>query len=74
VVLGAMVDEVVIVARAGSTDGDALRYAREQLEYVRAPLIGVLLNAVDFVKDAAFDAAYRFHARSHDYLMPNRER
>jgi capsular exopolysaccharide synthesis family protein len=73
VVLGAMVDEVVVVARAGSTDRAALQYAREQLDHVRARLMGVLLNAVEFDKDAAFDPAYRFHAQRYAYLAPRGE-
>ncbi len=73
VVLGAVVDEVVIVARAGTTDAEALRYAREQLDYVRAPLAGVLLNDIEFAKDVAYDPAYRFHALSDTYFKPNRQ-
>lgn len=47
-VLGASADGVVLVARAGSTERGALRYAQEQLEAVRAPIAGVVLNDVDY--------------------------
>lgn len=47
-VLGAEADGVVLVARAGSTEKGALRYAQEQLEAVRAPIAGVVLNDVDY--------------------------
>jgi tyrosine-protein kinase Etk/Wzc len=47
-VLGAAADGVVLVARAGSTERGALRYAQEQLEAVRAPIAGVVLNDVDY--------------------------
>ncbi|GMV05460.1 MAG: chromosome partitioning protein ParA [Gemmatimonadota bacterium] len=47
-VLGASADGVVLVARAGATEKGALRYAQEQLEAVRAPIAGVVLNDVDY--------------------------
>ena len=47
-VLGAASDGVVLVARAGATARGALRYAQEQLQAVRAPISGVVLNDVDY--------------------------
>jgi polysaccharide biosynthesis transport protein len=47
-VLGAAADGVVLVARAGRTEKGALRYAQEQLDAVRAPIAGVVLNDVDY--------------------------
>lgn len=42
--LGAMADGVILVARAGVTDRDALEFAAERLRAVRAPLLGTVLN------------------------------
>jgi tyrosine-protein kinase Etk/Wzc len=47
-VLGAAADGVVLVARAGNTEKGALRYAQEQLQAVRAPISGVVLNDLDY--------------------------
>jgi capsular exopolysaccharide synthesis family protein len=47
-VLGTVADGVVIVARAGITEKHALIYASEQLANVHAPLLGAVLNDVDF--------------------------
>lgn len=46
-VLASMVGGVVLVARAGGTARDLLAAARKRLADVRAPLIGVILNALD---------------------------
>lgn len=42
--LGTMADGVILVARAGITDREALEYAAERLRAVRAPLLGTVLN------------------------------
>jgi Mrp family chromosome partitioning ATPase len=59
--LGAQADGVLIVVRSGVTDAAALVYAAEQLGHVGAPVLGVVLNAIDFRKDARYDAAYRYY-------------
>lgn len=46
-VLSSSVDAVVLVARAGGTARDLLASSRRRLADVRAPLIGVILNAPD---------------------------
>jgi capsular exopolysaccharide synthesis family protein len=58
--LGARVDGVVLVARAGVTHAGALGYALEQLKRVQAPVLGVLLSDIDFTRDAAYDPSYRY--------------
>jgi capsular exopolysaccharide synthesis family protein len=42
--LGTMADGVVLIARAGVTDREALEFAAERLRAVRAPLLGTVLN------------------------------
>jgi capsular exopolysaccharide synthesis family protein len=59
--LGAHADGVVIVARAGSTHTAALGYAMEQLRHVRARVLGVVLNDIDFRRDSTYDAAYKYY-------------
>jgi capsular exopolysaccharide synthesis family protein len=61
--LGGSTDGVVIVARAGITHSAALGYAMEQLGHVRARVLGVVLNDIDFRRDATYDAAYRYYDR-----------
>lgn len=46
-VLGTKADGVIVVARAGVTDRGALHYAFEQLQAVRAPVLGSILNDLD---------------------------
>ena len=60
-ILGANADAVLVVVRAGVTDTPALSYAVEQLNHVGAPVVGVVLNDIDFKKDIRYDAAYRYY-------------
>jgi polysaccharide biosynthesis transport protein len=59
--LGSNADGVVLVARAGVTHSEALGYALEALGHVRASVLGVVLNDIDFRRDATYDAAYRYY-------------
>lgn len=59
--LGAAVDGVVLVARSGVTPVDALTIAADQLRHVRAPVLGTVLNDIDFDRDAAYDGAYVYY-------------
>jgi capsular exopolysaccharide synthesis family protein len=58
-----LVDGVVLIARAGVTARDALAFAVEQLRIVRAPVLGAVLNDVDFRRDAAYDSTYQYYVR-----------
>jgi capsular exopolysaccharide synthesis family protein len=60
-ILGVHADGVVVVVRAGETQTGALEYAMQQLQLVRARVIGVVLNDVDFKRDAAYDSNYRYY-------------
>ena len=63
-VLSASVDAVVLIARAGGTARDLLAAARRRLADVHAPLIGVILNALDV---EANRSAYGYYYYSHYY-------
>ena len=65
--LGPKADAVVMVARAGVTPVDALAYAAEQARNSGMPVIGTLLNDVDFERDAAYDTAYKWYAYGQAY-------
>jgi len=58
--LGVSAEGVIIVVRAGATDAAALGYAMEQLNHVRAPALGVVLNDVDLKVYSAYDGAYKY--------------
>lgn len=47
IALATMVDEVVLVVRAGKTTHHEVELARQYLESVRSNVVGVILNAVD---------------------------
>jgi Mrp family chromosome partitioning ATPase len=61
-VLATAADGVLLVARAGQTPLDALAHAAQQLEGTRATTLGVVVNDIDPVRDAAYDAEYRYYA------------
>ena len=70
--LGSHVDGVVIVARAGVTHAAALGCVMEQLGRVRAQVLGVVLNDIDFKRDAAYDPTYQYHEYK-AYVAPTRD-
>jgi tyrosine-protein kinase Etk/Wzc len=53
-----LIDGVILVGRAGTTPRDALEFAVEQLRIVHAPVIGAVLNDLDFRRDAAYRGGY----------------
>ena len=57
-VLGTKADGVVLVARANVTEKGALRYSVDQLNNVRAPILGAVLNDVDFRRDSRYHSGY----------------
>lgn len=59
--LASVSDGVLVVARAGSTSADALALGMEQLRAVNAPVLGALLNDIDFDREASYDPAYRYY-------------
>jgi tyrosine-protein kinase Etk/Wzc len=52
VVLGPEVDGIIVVTRAGATRAEALEFAVDRLHSVRSRIVGVVLNGVDFRRDA----------------------
>ncbi len=60
--LGRQADGVVIVVRAGVTDSAALGYAMGQLNHVRAPALGVVLNDIVLKRDGTYDGVYYYAA------------
>ena len=56
--LGTKADGVILIARAAMTNEGALRYAVDQLENVRAKIIGVILNDLDFKRDGRANSVY----------------
>ena len=65
-VLGTLADGVILIARAGATDRGAIRFARDQLTAVQAPVSGVVLNDVDFKgRDRYYGSGsgYRYYYR-----------
>jgi succinoglycan biosynthesis transport protein ExoP len=63
--LGTNADGVILVARAGATERGAISYSVEQLQNVRAPLLGAVLNDIDVKKDryyGSYGAASSYYA------------
>jgi Mrp family chromosome partitioning ATPase len=61
------IDGVIFVARAGVTPFEAVAYAAEQLTLFKMPVLGTLLNDVDFRRAASYDPAYRWYTRGEAY-------
>jgi capsular exopolysaccharide synthesis family protein len=68
-VLGLHADGVLVVARSGVTQSGALAYATEQLARVGVPVLGVVLNDIDFKRESAYDSSYRYYTEN-QYLSP----
>ncbi len=66
-VLGTKVDGVVLVARANKTEKGALTYAVEQLHNVRAPVLGTVLNDVDYRRDSRYSSRYGRYGYYYQY-------
>ncbi len=66
-VIATMVDGVILVARAGVTEADALAEASQHLREAGAPVLGVLLNDIDLKRDSSYDEAYRYLDAAGDY-------
>ena len=66
-VLGTKVDGVVLVARANVTEKGALTYAVEQLKNVRAPILGSVLNDVDYRRDSRYYSTHGKYGYYHHY-------
>lgn len=65
-VLGTLADGVILIARAGATARESLRFATDQLKAVQAPVSGVVLNDVDLSgRDRYYGSgtAYRYYYR-----------
>jgi succinoglycan biosynthesis transport protein ExoP len=61
-VLGLNADAVLMVARSGVTEAAALTSAVEQLTRVGVPLLGVVLNDIDFKREAVYDPSFRSYS------------
>jgi capsular exopolysaccharide synthesis family protein len=71
--IGVHADGVLLVVRAGATDMAAVGYAMEQLNHVRAPALGVVLNDVDVKRYSAYDGAYKY-ASYESYIAADADR
>ena len=66
-VLGATVDGVVLIARAGVTEKAAMTYAVDQLNNVNASILGAVLNDVDYRRDSRYYSRYGKYGYSSSY-------
>ncbi len=58
--LGAAADGVILVVRSGKTQREAMSFAMDQLTAAKAPVIGTVLNDVDFDRQQYEDGGYRY--------------
>jgi capsular exopolysaccharide synthesis family protein len=60
-------DGVIVVVRSGVTAMPALTLTVEQLRHVHAPILGAVLNDIDFERDATYDGSYRYYGHNIPY-------
>jgi capsular exopolysaccharide synthesis family protein len=66
-VLSRLVDGVILVTSAGSTAKESIKTSMKRLAQVRAPMLGVVLNAVDLDSpDYAYYSSYYYNYESED--------
>jgi succinoglycan biosynthesis transport protein ExoP len=66
-VLAQYADGVVVVVRSGVTPYGALANAAEQLRRVGVPMLGGVMNDVDYDRDARYDASFRWYGYGRAY-------
>jgi capsular exopolysaccharide synthesis family protein len=62
-IMATVADGVLVVVRAGVTRRDALEFAMDQLETVRAPLTGLVLNDVDLKAEGYYGGYEGYYGR-----------
>ncbi len=62
VILSRLVNGVIFVVRAGEIKRDVARRAADQLRSAEAPIVGAVLNSVDFQKDSYYYYSYYYHS------------
>jgi capsular exopolysaccharide synthesis family protein len=72
--LSSSCDGMLIVVRAGVTAAPALALAMEQLRHVRAPVLGAVLNDIDFRRETSYDGTYRYYGHNVAYVAGSVER
>jgi tyrosine-protein kinase Etk/Wzc len=70
-ILGTLVDGILLVSRASVTHQGAVKFAVEQLNNVRAPLLGTVLNDVDFERDVRYYSYNYGYAYQQYYTSTN---
>lgn len=65
-IVGTRVDGVIVVARASTTEKGALAYATDQLRRVRAPVVGAVLNDLDYRRDSRYSKGYGNYGYYHE--------
>jgi len=72
-ILGTKVDGVLLVARASTTEKGALAFATDQLRRVRAPILGTVLNDVDYRRDSRYSSAYGRYGYHYQYYYGEKD-
>lgn len=64
--IGSVTDGLLVVVRAGVTRSEALDFALDQLEAVRAPVLGVVLNDVNIRAESYYGAYAAYYGHDRD--------
>jgi Mrp family chromosome partitioning ATPase len=70
-VLARYCDGIIMVVKAGTTHLEEIRRAKEQLDSVKAPIVGAVLNMLDVKKDPYY---YKYYVSKYqDYYAKDRK-
>lgn len=67
VLIGTGVDGVIVVARSGVTPFDALAHVTEVFRKAGLPVLGTVMNDIDYERDADYDGSYRWYGYGKSY-------
>jgi capsular exopolysaccharide synthesis family protein len=59
-VLASLCDGLILLVKAGSTDLTEVKRAKQKLDAVQAPTVGLVLNMLDFKKDPYYYGRYYY--------------
>jgi len=71
-VLASLCDGLIMLVKAGSTDLTELKRAKQKLDAIQAPTVGLVLNMLDFKKDPYYYGRY-YYKRYDSYYAKKKQ-
>jgi len=71
--LSTLVDGTIIVIKSGEVSRDAIKNVIQQFSEINAPILGCILNAVDFKKEGVYYPYYQYYHYYNKYYSTEKE-